>query len=100
MTIPEALDLVGAEVARAESKFAPFNSAHEGYVVILEELDELWDEVKLNGQLRDRARMRQEAVQVAAMAVRFLLNVVEHPTVDAVARTDGVVAGVPRATSA
>ena len=39
---------VAAELERAESKFGSYNSSHEGYAVILEELDELWDVVKLN----------------------------------------------------
>ena len=34
------------EIGAARSKFPPFHGAHEGYAVILEELDELWDEVK------------------------------------------------------
>lgn len=66
-----ALHLVREECLRAMAKFQPFNSSHEGYAVILEELDELWDEVK--GNRPDLAR--KEAVQVAAMAVRFLLDV-------------------------
>ena len=60
-----------AELARGEAKFpAGFHSYHEGYGVILEELDELWDEIKL--QSPDRGRLRKEAIQVAAMAVRFI----------------------------
>lgn len=87
MTIDEALDLVQTELERAELKFAPFNSAHEGYAVLLEEVEELWAEVKKNQRVRDLGLMRQESIQVAAMAVRFLLNVVERQTADAVART-------------
>lgn len=52
----------------ATEKFGSFASAHEGYAVILEELDELWQEVKHG----TRERQREEAVQVAAMALRFL----------------------------
>jgi len=58
------------ELARARSKFGPIASLHEGYAVILEELDEFWDEVR--GQQSDD-RLRQayrELVQVAAMAQR------------------------------
>lgn len=66
-------DEVTTELHRARSKFAPFNSAHEGYAVILEELDELWLEVKANPP--DVAQMREEAIQVAAMAMRFVLDV-------------------------
>jgi hypothetical protein len=51
--------------------YPSFNSAHEGYAVLLEEFDELWDEVKKNPTKRDPAAMRKEAIQVAAMAIRF-----------------------------
>ena len=45
--------------------------------VIAEELDELWDEVKLNPRKNPQrnATMREEAIQVAAMAIRFVLDV-------------------------
>ncbi len=63
------------ELARAMAKHAPMHSAHEGYAVILEELDELWDEIKL--QTQDPVKMRKEAIQVAAMAARFVRDVVD-----------------------
>jgi len=47
-------------------------SNHEGYAVILEELDELWDEIKK--QHPNNELIRKEAIQVAAMAVRFILD--------------------------
>lgn len=59
------------ELAEAQAKFPPFNSAHEGYAVLKEEVDELWQEVKHGS----RHRQREEATQVAAMAVRFLIDV-------------------------
>ena len=34
------------EVKKAELNHPQFNSPHEGYAIIAEELDELWDEVK------------------------------------------------------
>lgn len=70
------------EVARAKSKFLPFNSAHEGYAVLLEEVDELWDEVKKNQRVRDKVHMRKEAIQVAAMAVRFVMDVCDQVRAD------------------
>jgi hypothetical protein len=61
-----------AELTRARAAFpGRFNTPHEGWAVLREEVDELWDEVK--GKHPDRqARMRTEAVQVAAMALRFI----------------------------
>ena len=63
----------GSELVRASKLHREFTSAHEGYAVILEELDELWDEVKKREP--DIEKMRHEAIQVAAMAMRFVLNV-------------------------
>jgi len=59
------------ELTFATEKFNAFNSTHEGYAVILEELDELWDEIKANS---DSKTMSKEAIQVAAMALRFLVD--------------------------
>jgi hypothetical protein len=67
-----------AEYADAVSNHKPMASIHEGYAVILEELDELWDEIKASGPGRpNKKRIRQEAVQVAAMAYRFLVDCCE-----------------------
>lgn len=65
-----ALDLVRQELMRAIEKHPVFNSSHEGYGVLLEEVDELWDEVKANRP----AEAQAEAIQVAAMAIRFITD--------------------------
>lgn len=65
---------VASELVFALSKFPPYNSAHEGYAVILEELDELWEEIKSNKTPGHEARQRKEALQVATTAVRFILD--------------------------
>lgn len=70
-----ALADISAEATAAILKFPPMNSAHEGYAVLLEEVDELWDIVKVKQGDRDLAKMRKEAVQVAAMALRFIVDV-------------------------
>lgn len=64
-----ALGDVASETIRALAKWAPFNSAHEGWAVIREELDELWEHVRANSGGSEEARV--EAVQIAAMAVRY-----------------------------
>jgi hypothetical protein len=70
MTIGQEIE---AELEKARSKHKPMNGPHEGYAVILEELDEMWDEVKRQAQ--DPVRMRKEALQVGAMAARFIQDV-------------------------
>lgn len=61
---------IAAEAKRARNKFPPFNSAHEGASVLREEFEEMWDEVKADN-LPDAIA---EAVQVGAMALRFIAD--------------------------
>lgn len=62
-----------AELKGATNKFGSFASAHEGYAVLKEEFDELWDAVKAN----DKPEMVLEARQIAAMAIRFMWDMSE-----------------------
>lgn len=73
--IEVAIAEVETELRKATEKFSTFNSAHEGYAVILEELDELKEHVWTNNSKRDLLAMRKEAVQLAAMALRFIVDV-------------------------
>ena len=63
------------ELTRARSKFHAFAGPHEGYAVILEELDELWDLVRAFPKRSSVDQMRSEAIQIAAMALRFIVDV-------------------------
>ena len=69
-----ALNEVFEELTMAQKIEDPFNSPHEGYAVILEELEELWEEVRKRRSKRSKRRMRIEAKQVAAMAIRFMTD--------------------------
>lgn len=65
------LDCILMEYNKARVKHKPMNSAHEGYAVILEELEEMWEEIK-----KDNIKnARLEAYQVAAMCLAFLLEI-------------------------
>jgi NTP pyrophosphatase (non-canonical NTP hydrolase) len=70
-----ALSMAMDELVKAREKWPKFNSAHEGYGVLLEEVDELWEHVKVNQKRRDLHAMRKEAIQIAAMALRFAVEV-------------------------
>lgn len=74
MKLHDIYQRIGRELEFAESNFAPFNSYHEGYAVLLEEVDELWTAIKSKVNTRDND-VRGEAIQVATMAVRFLRDV-------------------------
>jgi hypothetical protein len=69
------LEEVVAELNRATELFPAFNTAHEGLAVIWEEFEELKRHVWTRQGLRLVHQMRAEAIQVAAMALRFALDV-------------------------
>lgn len=77
MATSDIFDEIARELECAREKFPAFHSAHEGYAVLLEEVDELWQEIKVKRALDypQAERMRAEAIQVAAMAVRFIEDV-------------------------
>lgn len=72
--ILEVLD----ELERARTLFGPMRSPHEGYATILEEADELWEKVKANVGRGPEARA--EAIQVAAMAIRYVHDLCDEPS--------------------
>jgi hypothetical protein len=61
---------VADELVGATDKHAPMNSLHEAYAVILEEVDELWEQVRLKQSARSRKAISEELTQIAAMAIR------------------------------
>lgn len=63
------------EYFNSNKKFTGFNSYHQGYAVILEELDELWEEIKKDkcNKTERRKRIKSESIQVAAMALKLLI---------------------------
>ena len=94
--LSSAEKLADEELKRSYEKFPAFNSPHEGYAVLLEEIDEheddtqyirvdkntLWNAVKkndkelsvaaINALKRDALHAAAEAIQVAAMAQKFI----------------------------
>ena len=90
----QVCQLVDVELAAANERFPQFHSAHEGYAVILEEIDELketvydanekaeyaWTHIKHNGNagkniqgiMNHAVDAACEAIQVAAMCKKFL----------------------------
>lgn len=75
----KSLDLVLVKIIqeykRAASKFGTFNSAHEGIAILREEYRELEDEVFWG----TKSKMEKEAIQVGAMAIRFLVDCCGFP---------------------
>lgn len=74
-TVKAAMEDVMLEYHRASDRFPRFHSAHEGWAILNEEVDELWEEVKKPPKAIDPNAMRREAIQVAAMGLRFVLDI-------------------------
>lgn len=70
--MPDFITDVLAERQRADATWPPINSHHEGYAVLLEEVEEYFDEVRKKAHLRDPQAMYGELVQVAAVAWRIV----------------------------
>lgn len=63
--------MVDHELSSARSLHPiPHRSFHESYAIILEELEEFWEEVKKKPDDRDRRLLLDELVQIAAMCQR------------------------------
>lgn len=79
-------ELQAAELVRARAQHNRYNSAHEAYAVILEELDEFWEQVRMRKKDRSAGVMLTELVQVAVTAQRAaedlgLLRLIPAPDV-------------------
>lgn len=73
--LDRALAKVREEVLRALSIAGRMQTPHDGWAIIREEVDELWDEVKADkGESLDAYK---EAVQVAAMGVRYVVDITD-----------------------
>jgi NTP pyrophosphatase (non-canonical NTP hydrolase) len=73
MTRNEVIVDVLLELERANKIHGPrFNSAHEGWAVLEEEVQELFDEVRKKRP--SKKRLLEEALQIAAMAIKFILS--------------------------
>lgn len=68
------------ECMAARGKFPPMNSPHEGFAVLLEEVEELKAHVWTKQRLRKLKLMRKEAIQVAAMALSFAADCCDETT--------------------
>jgi hypothetical protein len=72
---------IDTEFTRATSLHPKFNSRHEALAILEEEVHELRMEVYKNHSKSPEAKatQRKEAVQVAAMALRFIYDCCEEP---------------------
>lgn len=63
--------LVVREIASSRAAHGPVGSHHEGFAILLEELEEYWAHVRLRPDRRVPAEALEELVQIGAMAQRI-----------------------------
>jgi|GEM_PF-2212195 len=76
--LSKALIPIISEYLRATEIYPPMNTAHEGWALIMEEMEELKQEVFKKPSEISKEDMKREAVQIAAMAIRFITDVCER----------------------
>ena len=78
------LEIIAIEIQTAKEKYGHFNSTHEVYGVLKEEVDEFFEAVKTGNYLNEDEekwvkvdRMKTELTQIAAIALRAI-DELEH----------------------
>jgi len=96
LNIQNIVNEVEREVLRATTMYDTINSPHEADSVIREEYEEFWDEVKAFNMRKGRdtrPKMREELIQLAAMAVRAITDVIDFGREDG--KTNGHIDKTP-----
>ncbi len=74
-------ELLIEELKRANHTYGTrFASPHEGYAVMLEELDELFEEIRQKRP--NKERLREETIQIGAMAIKFIMSLEDWARAD------------------
>ena len=72
------METVEDEVIEIIEEHGDFHSAHEGYGVLMEEVREFEAEVFKKRAARDPQAMYEELVQIAAVAAKLAITIVEE----------------------
>ena len=76
MKIKSFNEMVQEELKSARIKHGKIQSIHEGYSVLLEEIDEVWDLVKKKTEERNLKHLLKELIQCGAMCQKMAEDVV------------------------
>lgn len=71
------ISMIKNELEFATNKFGVFHNTHEGYGVMKEEFDEMWDRIKQNSSF-----CFEECIQLAAMGIRFVYDLADERLMD------------------
>lgn len=68
----QLIEILESEMRFGFGKYGPYHTSHEHYAVLLEEVEEWWDEIK--GNTDNRPEAHYELIQIAAVALRYVLE--------------------------
>lgn len=68
------IETILKEAEQAREKYGPFNSTHEIYGVLMEEVEEFWYHVKNRPEQTNKEAMIHELMQVASIAYRGIIE--------------------------
>lgn len=74
MNVDEVFDLVKSDYEDATKQFGSFVSAYDGLVILWKEFELLRDEMLFRENEEKIWAMQREAMQIAAMAIRFVVD--------------------------
>tara|TARA_Y100000310_G_scaffold331814_1_gene406118 strand:- start:16 stop:255 length:240 start_codon:yes stop_codon:yes gene_type:complete len=69
---------VQKEIASGLEANGSFHSLHEAHSILLEEVEEFWDDVKMKASERDLNNTYNELIQIAAVALRTAEQIKDH----------------------
>ena len=73
--IPEILKEVEDELMKSNITFKLFNSTHEGYGIIKEKFDELWNEIKKSKEVYNiNDRIKEKAIHTMVMCLKLIIS--------------------------
>lgn len=69
-------DLVKTELKSARKNHGPQSSIHEGFAILLEEVDEFWEHVRAKSSRRNYRELLKELVQIGSCAQKTAEDIV------------------------
>jgi hypothetical protein len=72
--IGKAIRLIIPEYNQIICKSPPLQNTYEGWAMLEQGMEELWDEIKKDKKVQSPEQMRREAIFISATAMRFMID--------------------------
>ncbi len=72
--IGKAIRLIIPEYNQIICKNPPLQNSYEGWAILHQAMEQLWNEVKKDKNIHSTEQMRKEAILISATAMRFMID--------------------------